>query len=136
MTRRVKIPEDWTGQRYLEVGANLQKLEPESSVLKKVTEALWAYGGVHVMRNSVGLARHGARRVRYGLEVGSADLVAIVAPYGKWLCIECKRPKNSKESEAQTKWLEKMRRYGAVAAVVRSAAEVGPLVELARKGSF
>lgn len=133
VTKRADKEIDWTGQKHLEVGSKVVRIEPESSVLRRVTEALLAYGGIHVMRNSVGLARHGARRVAYGLEVGSADLVAIVAPYGRWLCIECKRPKNSKETEAQTKWLEKMRRYGAVAAVVRSPDQVGALVDLARR---
>ncbi len=136
MTKRVDGAIDWTGQKHLGVGSRVVRVEPESSVLRRVTEALWAYGGVEVMRNSVGLARHGRRRVKYGLGVGSADIVCCVAPHGRWLCIETKRPKNAKETEAQTKWLEKMRRYGAIAAVVRSPDEVGRLVDMARRATL
>lgn len=110
--------------------------ESESSVLRKVHDALAACGGVHVMRNNVGTARRGRCHIRYGLEVGSADVVAIVAPYGRWLCIETKRPKNKDAETHQLKWLDKMRRYGAVCAVVRSPEEVFPLVELARKATW
>lgn len=123
---------DWTGQGHLAVGERVQRVEPESSVLKRVQEALWAVGGVHVMRNNVGAIRKGRRFIRYGLGVGSADVVAIVAPTGRWLCIETKRPKNSKETEAQTRWLEMVRRYGAIAGVCRSPEEALALVEQAR----
>lgn len=104
-------------------------VEPESSVLRRVQEALWAYGGVHVMRNNVG--RRG--RVSFGLEVGSADLICVVAPHGRLLCVETKRPKGATASDAQTRWLEKMRRYGAVAGVCRTPEEAIALVEEARK---
>lgn len=109
--------------------------ETEASVLRKVLEALWAYGGVEVMRNTVGCVRKGQRFIRYGLGVGSSDIVCCVAPYGRWLCLEVKRPKDSETTEAQLRWLAKLRAYGAVAAVVHSVEEIGPLVELARKAT-
>lgn len=84
------------------------------------------------MRNRAGAVRKSRGMIRFGLEVGSADLVCIVAPHGRWLCIETKRPKNSKTAEAQTKWLEKMRTYGAVAGVCKTVEEALALVELAR----
>ncbi len=100
-------------------------------MLRKVQDALGACGGVHVMRNNAGPLRR-----KFPLEPGSSDLFAIVAPYGRWLCIETKRPKNPKEEEHQAKWLDKMRRYGAVCAVVRSPDEVYQWVELARRASW
>lgn len=107
--------------------------ETEASVLEKVTMALKTCGGVHVMRNTVGAVKKGGRYIRYGLEVGSADIVAIVAPHGRWLCIETKRPKGYEATEAQEKWLRTMRGYGAVVGVCRTAEEALRLVELARK---
>src|SRR5262245_52685275 len=103
--------------------AELRRLEPESSVLRRVQEALWACGGVHVMRNNVGAIRKGKRYIKYGLGVGSADIVAIVAPHGRWLCVETKRAKGGKATEEQARWLEVMRRYGAVAGICRTPEE-------------
>lgn len=110
-----------------------QTNEPESSVLQKVQEALWACGGVLVFRNNVGAIKKGRRYVRFGLGVGSADLVCVVAPHGRLLAIETKRPKGYEATEEQEKWLTRVRQYGGIAAVVRSPDEVYDLVEKARK---
>lgn len=106
--------------------------EGEASVLKKVKHALETCGGVYVMRNNVGAGKRKGFYVKYGLDVGSADLVAIVAPYGRWLCVETKRPKGNEATEAQEKWLRKMRGYGAVVGVCRTAEEALRLVQIAR----
>lgn len=105
--------------------------ELESSVLKRVLLALRTCGGVEAYRNNVG--RRG--RVTFGLEVGSADIVAIVAPHGRWLCVETKRPKNAVVAERQEKWLRKMVAYGAVAGVCTTPEEAIALVELARRAA-
>lgn len=105
--------------------------EPESSVLRKVTEALWAVGGVHVIRNNAG-----SHRRKKPTEIGSSDLFCIVAPYGRWLCIETKRPKGGKEADHQKAWLQKMRNYGAVAGFCRTPQEAIALVAEARKPAF
>jgi hypothetical protein len=128
---KVPDPQD-SGACTTILGPAFQKSdEPESSVLRRVQEALWAYGGVHVMRNNAGPLKR-----KFPIEVGSADLLCIVAPYGRLLAVETKRPKNKAAEEHQERWLEKARRYGAVAAVVRSPEEIGPLVELARRSSW
>jgi hypothetical protein len=131
--RKKKPPEDWRGQIGMGVGERLRGAEPESSVLQKVTEALWAQGGVEVMRNNVGAIKKGRRYIKYGLGKGSSDLVCIVAPYGRWLCIETKRPKGGVVDEDQRKWLAKMKTYGAIVAVCTSPDEVRALVEQARR---
>lgn len=105
--------------------------EPESSVLRKVQEALWAAGGVHVMRNNAG-----SHRRKKPIEVGSSDLICIVAPYGRWLCIETKRPKGGTEADHQKTWLTKMRNYGAVAGFVRTPEEALELLAQAQKPAF
>jgi hypothetical protein len=102
--------------------------EKEASVLKKVLETLSLCGGVEVVRNNTG--RRG--RVRFGLGKGSPDIVAAVAPYGRWLCIETKRPKGGEVSIDQLKWLDRWARVGAVVAVVTDPEEVFALVERAR----
>lgn len=134
-TSKRKPDFEWTGQIVMPVvGKKKAKVEPESSVLKRVTEALWAAGGVHVMRNNVGAVKKGQRFIRYGLEKSSSDLVAIVAPHGRWLCIECKRSDggNGVEEVEQNIWLTKMRGYGAVAGICTTPEDALLLVALAR----
>lgn len=133
--RARKVREDWRGQVLMEC-APVKRVEPEASVLKRVQEALWAVGGVHVMRNNVGAIKKGSRFIRYGLDgKSSSDLVAIVAPFGRWLCIECKRGDggNGIEEKDQLVWLEKMRRYGAVAGICTTPEQALALVEEARR---
>jgi len=134
-SRKKRSPEDWRGQIGMGVGEQKRRVEPEASVLARVKEALWAVGGVHVMRNSVGGVKKGSRFIRYGLEPSSSDLVAIVAPYGRWLCIECKNSAggNGVEEVEQAKWLAKMRTYGAVAGFCTTPEQALALVEEARR---
>lgn len=134
--RAKKLDVEWTGQVVIAgAGRKKAKAEPESSVLRRVTEALWAVGGVEVMRNNVGAIKKGARFIRYGLAVGSSDLVCIVAPHGRWLCVEVKDSAGGEVSEAQTKWLEKMRLYGAVTGIATCPEDALALVLEARKAA-
>jgi hypothetical protein len=133
MGRPAKKPVDWRGQVTLGVGEKVRRAEPEASVLQRVQEALWVAGGVHVMRNTVGFVKKGQRGIKYGLGVGSSDVVAIVAPFGRWLCIETKRGKGGVVEPEQEAWLAKMKTYGAVVGVCRSPEEALVLVEEARR---
>lgn len=133
MGRPKKVPVDFTGQAHLAVGARVVPVEPESSVLSRTIELLQRYGGVHVMRNTVGFIRKGQRGITYGLGKGSSDVVAIVAPYGRWLCIETKRGKGGRFEDGQEKWLEMVRLYGAVSGAITRPEDAIPLIEEARR---
>ena len=67
-------------------------------------------------RNNVGLTpRADGGMVRYGLGVGSADLIGIV--YGTFVALEVKRP-GGKVSDAQEKWIDLVWEKGGRAWVV------------------
>ena len=138
MARRKKPVEDWTGQIYFEqVAPKAKRVPPEKVVLDQIRLAVATAGGVHVMRNNVGAFKlSGGRFFRAGLEKGSSDLVAIVAPYGRWLCLEVKRPKGSRFEDGQREWLAKMARYGAVVGAVSTVEEALALVARARRPAF
>lgn len=68
-----------------------------------VTEACLKYlraAGLMAWRNNTGMARYpdpkakgGFRKVKYGAN-GSPDVVAVLPPAGRILCVECKRPED------------------------------------------
>lgn len=130
--RARKIRTDSSGQ----VLATYAPAEKESVILSKIKLAVGTVGGVKVMRNQVGAAKMKGFWVSFGLEKGSSDLVAIVAPYGRWLCLEIKRPKGSRFEEGQREWLAEMERYGAVAGAVSTVEEALALVVKARRPAF
>jgi hypothetical protein len=72
-----------------------------------------------------------ARRVKSGLAVGSADLIGIVAPYGRLLSIEVKGPK-TRITEDQHDWARIIREFGGVSGFARSVDEAMALVDEAR----
>lgn len=131
MQRKKKISEDWTGQVHLIPGPSL--VEAEKDTQEKIRLAVASAGGVMVMRNNVGVARHGKRMVRYGLGTGSSDLVCVVAPYGRFLGLEIKRPKGGVVSRDQMKWMQWIRSYGGVTGVATSVEEALQLVNEARR---
>ena len=96
--------------------------------------ALAGVDGVRVWRNNTGVgAAQGGFSVRYGLGVGSADLVGLIAPSGRFFALEVKGPKG-KCSPDQVAWLAFVRSMGGYAAVVRSVPEALAAVEEARRG--
>ncbi len=113
--------------------------KPEAAILREIMVAIGSEPDVLLMRNQVGAVerfdeRTNSTRVeRYGLGVGSADLVAILAPSGRWFCLEVKSSTGRVEPE-QTKWHERARRFGAFVAVVRSADEAREALARARRG--
>jgi hypothetical protein len=72
------------------------------------------------------------RPTRAGLCVGSSDLIGVVAPLGKFLALEVKRP-GEKATEQQQKFLEVVRMAGGIAAVVTSVEEAIAAVEGAQQ---
>lgn len=94
-----------------------------------------------LFRNQVGQAKErdeetGAIRViPYGLAKGSADLVGILRPAGRWFCLEVKAERGALRPD-QRLWLELVRKFGGFAAVVRSVEEAVEALDRARKGGF
>ena len=83
--------------------------------------------------NSSGVATFGKAKVRYGLAKGSADLVGILAPSGRFVAIEVKTGQAVTTAE-QVLFLALVRRNGGFAAVVRSLEEGFAAIERARQG--
>ena len=69
--------------------------------------------------------------LRAGLGPGSADIVALLAPSGRLLALECKHP-GQRPTPEQRAWLSCVRRYGAVAEVIHSVEEALAVVAAAR----
>jgi len=129
---------------------------------RPIEAALNKLPGVRVRRNNTGVLedKRGVP-VRYGLGVGSADLVGICevqsvsvpaslealgrvangqvgALYptrilGRAFCLEVKRP-GEKPTADQVRWLESVRRLGGFAAIVHSVEEALACVERCRAG--
>lgn len=107
----------------------------EAQIQAAIRVALGRMPDVALWRNSVGATRDGERVVRYGLAVGSADLVGVLAPTGRILALEVKGP-SGRVAPAQAAWLGVVRRFGGFAAVVRSVDEAVAAVERARGGAI
>jgi hypothetical protein len=69
--------------------------------------------------------------VRYGLAVGSSDLVGIIRPTGRFIGLEVKTDKGI-VSEEQEAWIQTVRRFGGVASVVRSVEDALGVLDAAK----
>ncbi len=111
----------------------------ESEILAEIMLALSLTPDVRVFRNNVGLAKtERGTALRYGLGVGSADLIgSILVRVDKWtigraVALEVKRP-DWRVTAEQSAWLKTQRERGWVAEVVHSRHEAMQVVELARR---
>lgn len=95
--------------------------------MDSIRAAVCAVDGVRVWRNNVGVDT--MRGIRYGLGVGSPDLVGIA--WGRFVGLEVKTP-TGRVSKEQTMWLDMVRRFGGVAGVARSVEDALAIVEEAR----
>lgn len=50
--------------------------------------------GLVLWRNNVGLAVDGPRKIRYGLAVGSSDLIGLLVPEGRFVALDPPRSKS------------------------------------------
>lgn len=87
------------------------------ALVQRVRKAVGALPGVMVMSNPQGLAKVGGRTIRYGLGVGSADLIACVS--GRFVALEVKTG-DAKLTEDQEVWGEALRMVGGIYREVRS----------------
>lgn len=97
---------------------------PEGAVLKAVLSTL-NLRGVYAFRNNSGALRDATGRpVRFG-KVGSADILGIVYPIGRFLAVECKAPGREKTlTEAQWEFMASIKAAGGVALVISDVADL------------
>jgi hypothetical protein len=103
----------------------------EGAIQDAIRVALSGEPGLVLWRNNVGIAEHRGQRVRYGLAVGSADLVGCLD--GRFVALEVKTA-TGRVAPEQKLWLDLVRRYGGFAAIVRSVDEARAAVARARAG--
>lgn len=78
--------------------------------------------GCLIFRNNVGVLKNAAGiPIRFGLAVGSSDLIGI-APGGRFLAVEIKTP-TGKATPEQLRFIEAVRARGGIAGIARSPAE-------------
>lgn len=111
----------------------------EAQIQRDIQLALGTEADLLLFKNSVGLARHVDYRtgrsfhVPYGLLAGSPDLVGILAPEGRWFCLEVKQPGERPTAE-QLHCHDVWRAAGAFVAVVTSVVEAKAALGRARAG--
>lgn len=107
--------------------------ETEKALMGRIRKALASLPGVIVWRNNVGVDT--AKGVRYGLGVGSADLIGIVTVngVGVFAAWEVKRPRAVPTAE-QRRFLDVVRQNGGISGVVTSVAQAVAMVDGARRG--
>jgi len=111
----------------------------EAQLQDEIRLAVAQLDGVVLWRNNVGVGRVGRSDapVRYGLAVGSADLVGLVRMpdgCGRFFALEIKTPRGV-VSDEQARWLRLVRGLGGYAVVVRSVEDAIAAVEAARRQS-
>jgi VRR-NUC domain len=106
----------------------------ERDIQTRIRNTLGKCEDLALWRNNTGrwLDPNG-RVVTFGLAVGSADLVGILAPSGRFIALEVKQPKG-KAKPHQDQWLTIVRNLGGFAAVVTSEEEALRAIERARQG--
>jgi len=94
-----------------------------------VNEILKKYGAhqyLTIWKNATGMAFRGETCIKFGLK-GSADILGIMKPYGRFIAIECKSGKA--QQSAQQKAFQKMIiDFGGVYIVARSIEDVDNLI--------
>lgn len=110
----------------------------EGDIVREIRLALGRDPDLALWKNSTGTAIQdfgagGYRNLRYGLAKGSADLIGVLAPHGRFVALEVKTYKGRIRPE-QTQFLELVRRLGGVAAVVRSSDEAMAVIAAAKRG--
>lgn len=93
----------------------------ESDIMRSIMLAL-SEAGCLVWRNNVGTLKNAAGiPIRFGLCVGSSDLIGI-APDGRFLAVEVKTSKG-RASPEQLRFIEAVRGRGGISGIARTPAE-------------
>ncbi len=100
----------------------------ESKIVRAIRDRLAFERDLVLWRNNTGV-RGG---VRFGLCPGSADLVGVLAPTGRFFALEVKDP-GGKVSEEQSKWMRDVNELGGYADVVRSVDDAVEALKEARR---
>lgn len=103
----------------------------EREIQAAVRLALGSDPGLVLFRNSVGFAAD--TNQRFGLAVGSADLIGVCD--GRFIALEIKSA-TGRLSPEQKRWAELVRSKGGFVAVVRSVDEALAAVERCRAGGM
>lgn len=114
----------------------------EREIQQDIREALGLEPDLVLWRNNVGQATefnartHESRVVRYGLCVGSADLVGILrtGKTGRFFALEVKRPDEYPTADQRT-WAQLVRTMGGFCVTVRSVEEARAALARARRGA-
>lgn len=107
----------------------------EREVQHAIRVALGREPDLTLWRNNTGALKDAnGRAVRFGLAVGSSDLIGILAPAGRLVALEVKTA-TGRTSPEQDLFLALVRRRGGFAAVVRSADDAVAALARARTGA-
>lgn len=107
----------------------------ERDVIGRIRAVVAAMPGVRVWRNQVGEIHEPKRHLKYGLGLGSADIIGLVTmPSGmaRFLAIEVKD--KGVVSPEQRAWLGCVNRDGGAAAVIRNEQDAMAFVRRAQQG--
>lgn len=109
----------------------------ESIIQREIRLALGKRKDLVLWRNNTGVAKHVTTHVRYGLCVGSSDLIGILRMpdgIGRFVALECKT-RDGRTTEDQDLFLNLVRNRGGFAAVVRSVADAEQAIARALTGA-
>ena len=104
----------------------------EAQTLHDIRLRLGREPDLALFRNQVGTVCVDGRWIKHGIGVGSPDLIGILAPHGRWFCLEIKSP-TGRVSAEQSQWHMMARGKGAHVAVVRSVDEALEELEKCRR---
>jgi len=102
-------------------------MNPETRIQNLIRIALSEKGVVNFRNNTGILKDRNGRAVRFGLCVGSADIIGLT-PHGRFVAIEVKC-EGKKPTEAQVRFIELVKKHGGIAGVAHSVQEALDIVE-------
>jgi len=106
----------------------------ESQLLHDVRLALGREPDLVLWRNSSGAVETNGRWQTFGLCKGGSDIVGILAPAGRWFCLELKSERG-RLTEDQKLFAALVRRLGGFCATARTVDEARAALERARAGA-